>query len=228
MDLDQIGQQGQELNASVASRALNLEADSDLLKQYDPYSQKHLRNSRIAFVAGLFALGAAIKLIVGGSWIMGILLILLTGALWFGALAMKGLALGVAYQQGLLVPSVVVNTNPIRIVALAPLESSMSIPSLMGAKKMTIAHLPLHALKIGEKVPCVALFGGNEDGYYTNFEPRVIAWGIASREVIERAIEVIDGEEWAFLEAVKDRIPEGMKEYEVACFNEDYSFKDIR
>ncbi len=228
MDLDQIGQQGQELNNSVASRAINMEADDELLKQYDPYSQKHLRTSRITFFVGLLCLGAAIKMIAGGSWIIGILLILLTLGLWFAALATKGLALGIAYQQGLLVPSIVVNTNPIQIVVLAPLQGSDALPPLNGAKKITVTHLPLHEAKVGEKVPCVSLFGGNQGGYYTNFEPRVMSWGIGSKEAIERAISEIDEEEWEFLEAIKNAIPEGMKDHEVACFNMDYTFKEVR
>ncbi|MBA3390959.1 MAG: DUF3239 domain-containing protein, partial [Rubrobacter sp.] len=57
----------------------------------------------------------------------------------------------------MLVPAVVVSAGPIKIAALAPMNrtETENDTSDYGLKLLTIPHLPMHTLTIGNRVPCV-------------------------------------------------------------------------
>jgi len=86
----------------------------------------------------------------------------------------------------------------------------------------------MHLLTIGNRVPCVAMFSAaSKNGLYTNFEPRPVSLGFDNEEVIKRAIDVIDEEEWIFLDQVKHVVTE-MGDDQVAYFDATHTLIEVR
>jgi len=228
--MEQIGQEGKSINASHATRALNLEPNRALLKKYDMYAAKSDSASKKWLVAAVVSLAGTIGLFATGHWIWGIALLLLTAVFGFLFLMFRGLAIGGPYASGLLVPAVVVSAGPIKIAALAPMNrtETENDTSDYGLKLLTIPHLPMHTLTIGNRVPCVAMFSaGSRNGLYTNFEPRPVSWGFDDENVIKKAIDVIDEDEWTFLDTVKHVVTE-MSDDQVAYFDASHTLIEVR
>ncbi len=108
------------------------------------------------------------------------------------------------YQQGLLVSAMIAQTHPLKIVVAGCVNTNDEKPGIWGAKCMTVDQLPGHELRVGEKVPCAALFSGMMPfaGIYTDILPHPLVWGTDDKRIIQEATEAIDPEEWKRLEKI--------------------------
>jgi len=218
MNEDKIGKEGQMLNFSVASRAMNIEPDKDQIEQYDEYEAK---GNPIQYFFMLLTLVFAVLSIYGfktGHWILGIIGILITLFCAFSAYTFGNATLKkeIAYSDGLIIPAIVINTNPIEIIALANMSTEENQKPIYGCLKMQIKSLPNHKIVLDEKVPCVSLFGMEIKGYRRHFEPRPISWGFKDASLISKVINSIsadkqEGEfidEWTMLQSLKNEMKE--------------------
>jgi hypothetical protein len=200
----QIGEQGEPLNGSVASRAAAVEPDAERVRRYDEYPAVARRSMWRAFGRFMFflsaTLGVAMKL---HSWWAALPGALAFWHLWQWILQCVGRARpAVAYRQGLLVPAIVASVEPLRIVAMAEMQREEGQPTIWGLKRITCRELPGHLLKTGERVPCAALFG--MPLHFGSFvwglmEPHPLCWATGDRNVLARAEEAIDEAEWETL-----------------------------
>ncbi len=171
----EIGKTGKMLNLSTATYAMNIKPDEDQIKKFDEYRGKTntLKYTVIALVL-LFG-GLSAYLFQTGHWIFGSISVIITLLLLLFSLSIGNNS---AYESGLITPAIIIETNPIKIIALADMRSEEDQEKIiLGCKKMTLKNLPNHHIKIGEKVPCVSLFSMAHKGYRQNFEPRPISWG---------------------------------------------------
>jgi hypothetical protein len=186
----------------------------DHLKLHDEYPAARSPFFYVALFLMIAAACVTFALYKGGSWIWGTLALIIT--LLLGAFvrsyANPLLMKRVAYESGLLVPAILVNNEPLELIAMADMRAEEDRDAVFGCVKIKVNTLPNHQIKVGEKVPCVALFGMANGGYRRNFEPRPVAWGYKDANVIRQAIEsvAVDGapddtdfqDEWEMLHAL--------------------------
>lgn len=214
------------INFSVATRKAQFKADSELVKQFDMSVVAAGKRFKISLVIFILLLALTIYNFVTGHFWIGVISSIITIISVLITLVIRGLALGAVYESGLLVPAVITNTNPVEVTVLSDV-SATDDKSQLACKKIKLRTLPLHTISIGEKIPCVALFGGMSDGCYTNFDPRPLAWATANIEDITRNIGLIDNSEWDFLEIVKDKVPQ-MNSDQIAYFDENGNFQELK
>ncbi|MEZ0608364.1 DUF3239 domain-containing protein [Fibrella sp. WM1] len=199
-DNNKLGEGGQPMNFSQATRAANLDADRQLIKRYDQFQAKYVWLARITYAIGIGLLGLGVWLWQRdhGIWatvvgLLGLVVLLL------GYMLGQGAGSG-PYENGLLVPAIVTGTAPLTIAALANMQKDDSNePVLWGVLKIEVNALPLHTKQVGEQVPCVALFSGDNKGYWAQLEPRPLSWATANEQVIHDAMTMIEPDEWRAL-----------------------------
>lgn len=216
-DNNPIGSEGKSVNLSSASRAINIEPDLDQLKMHDEYPGKRSPLFYFTLLLTIAAVCGTFELYKSESWVWGTLLLIVSLILAFltKTYANPMLMKRIAYESGLLVPAIIINTTPLELIALADMRSSEELDPILGCIKVKVKTLPHHQIKVGEKVPCVALFGMAEKGYRRHFEPRPVAWGYRNANIIAQAIESITNDEmpdsdfqneWEMLYALADQM----------------------
>lgn len=120
----EIGEQGESLNFSSASRSANFRPDIDRIKQYDPYQKKYVRMTWIVFGLGLLTAGFALRLAATGHGIwagaVGVMVFVIS---FFGYMISRG-ANAAIYSSGLLIPARVTSLKPLQMVVMANMDTS--------------------------------------------------------------------------------------------------------
>lgn len=98
------------------------------------------------------------------------------------------------FEEGLLVPGIIINTNPLTLLVIAPLNAEEEVPMRYGCYRMQVEHLPFIEGELYEKVPCAAMFFYEEGAYYHSFLPYPLCWATSRSEEIEAAVCSLDGE----------------------------------
>ena len=197
-----IGDPGEFLNNSMASRAVNIEPNMRKVRQLDIYHQNYSKLLRGWGLAGLGLLAVGVALWYFHHQIWGSLFGVLALPVLFIASRLPQTLKGDAYRNGLLIPGIISNLNPLTITCLTDIRAGDdSDEVLWGVKEVVVPKLTVHPERLGEQVPCVSLFGEtNPQGdHYTNLEPRPLAWGTDDDRIIAQARQAIDEEEWFLL-----------------------------
>ncbi|MBC8084566.1 MAG: DUF3239 domain-containing protein, partial [Hymenobacter sp.] len=212
-----IGDPGEFLNASMATRAVNIKPDMRKVARLDVY-HKNYRSLLLGWgPAGLALLAGGLVLwrLQHPVW-GGILMALALPVLYIASRLPQTLK-GDAYRNGLLIPGIITSLNPLTIICLADVRTSNEDDEaepededateatrgkvVWGVKQVIIHQLTVQPESLGAQVPCVSLFGSTnaEGSYYTAFEPRPLAWGTDDARVIGQACQAIDDAEWLLL-----------------------------
>jgi hypothetical protein len=201
-----IGDPGEFLNDSIASRAVNIEPDMRKVRRLDIYHHNYRKLLRGWGLAGLGLLAVGVGLWYLGHPIWGSLFGVLALPVLFIASRLPQTLKGDAYRNGLLIPGIISNLNPLTITCLADVrtgddEEDETEGIVWGVKQVVVPQLTVHPKRLGEQVPCVSLFGETDaqGNQYTNFEPRPLAWGTDNISIINQARQAIDDEEWILL-----------------------------
>jgi hypothetical protein len=202
-----VGDPGEFLNNSVASRAVNIEPDMRKVRRLDIYHQKYSKLLRGWGLAGLVLLAIGVTLWYFQHPVWGSLFGVLALPVLFIASRLPQTLKGDAYRNGLLIPGIISNLNPLTITCLADVRTSGDDENdeaegiVWGVKQVVVPQLTVHPEQLGEQVPCVSLFGETDaDGeIYLNFEPRPLVWGTDDNSIIAQARQAIDDEEWELL-----------------------------
>jgi hypothetical protein len=211
----QIGDSGKFLNASMATRAVNIKPDMRKVARLDTY-HKSYRSLLIGWgLAGLALLAGGIVLWLLQHQVWGGFLIALALPVLYTASRFPQTLKGDAYRNGLLIPGIITNLTPLTLTCLTDVrtddEDDYQEPEdvaqnarggiVWGVRQVVIHQLSVQPERLGEQVPCVSLFGEtNDEGvFYTNFEPRPLAWGTDDAHVIEQARQAIEDAEWLLL-----------------------------
>jgi len=130
-----------------------------------------------------------------------------------------------AYKTGTLVPAIVSSIEPIQVIALVNVAIDVDgCNSLQwAAKRIKIRNLPIHRLRLGERVVCTATGTDRLDGIYTNFNLFLLAWATSSIAEIRCNENMIPLEEWEFLSKIVPHVPKHW-ETQMALFDHDGSF----
>lgn len=193
---------GKSFNFSRASRTSDVEVNRELMRKYDEQRAKFVKLGRRHLGLFLIMFSLSLKLYVDGLWLWGSLPMLIALFALFKWYVYRNASGSSAYTSGLLVPAVVVRTNPIELAALANVLCDDVGLEQIACKRFSVKNLPIHRIAEGERVPCMALFGGKEKGMWTNFEPRPLCWVTEDAEAIRRNIDRIEEREWNLLSKI--------------------------
>jgi hypothetical protein len=132
------------------------------------------------------------------------------------------------YENGLLAGAIISNESPLQITAVTEVQMSDDKPVCYGVKRFTLKELPEHAIRLGEKIPCAALFGAplGFAGVYGEFDIYPASWATNDKSLINKAIETIGGKEWATINILAKKAAERTDidiDKKIAYFNENLS-----
>ena len=197
MTTETIGEAGDVINNSMASSAMNIAPDVAQIEKYDTLKGPTTIIDYLVWVITALVAAGVIYLFLTGHWIIGALGVILTAfcAMVSYYTVTSTAAKQMTYEDGLLVPGMIVNLSPLEIIVLVNMCSSEDTPTTYGCKKIQVGSLPGHAIEVGEEVPCATLFLGSKDGCYQTFMPRPICWGYSDSEKIKSAAAAIFSEE---------------------------------
>jgi hypothetical protein len=201
-----VGDPGEFLNGSVATRAVNIDPNMQKVRRLDIF---HHRYQSLLYYWG----GMGVALLLAGSalcafhhLVWGGILLVLSLPIFFIASQLPQTLRGDAYRNGLLIPGIISSLSPLTLTCLADIrtgdEASADAPGIAwGVRQVIIKELTVQPARLGEQVPCVSLFGvtSQDEAYYTAFEPRPLAWGTDDGRLIEQARQAIEQEEWLLL-----------------------------
>ena len=227
-----IGDPGEFLNQSIASRAVNIDPDMHRVRRYDIYHKRYQSLLKSWGLTGLALLAAGIGLCWLEHPVWGGILIVVSLPVLFIAARLPQTLKGDAYRNGLLIPGIITSLSPLTITCVANVqtggdedeEETEPGQPLWGVREVVVVELPLHPAQLGEQVPCVSLFGETDEHgrYYTNFEPRPLAWGTDAAPVIEQARQAIEDDEWLLLPPLARAFAGSIKNDEgIAYFDAD-------
>ena len=222
-----IGEAGKSFNFSKASRSANINPDLERLKKYDIYREKSKKDKSRSLLWCLIFGGITASLAAKGYVWWSILpgVIMLFNLFW---LVMQLIASpAMAYSSGLLVPGLIVSVNPIKLLVLAEMQSDDDAPTCWGLKMLSLNDWPGTHPGIGDRVPCVSLFGGSHKGVWANMEPRPLIWGTDDQATLSDALYSIEDNEWEVLNQLKGNAMADPKiEEDVLYFNEDLTERE--
>ncbi|WP_035562316.1 DUF3239 domain-containing protein [Hymenobacter sp. IS2118] len=240
-----IGDPGEILNNSVATRAVNIEPDMRKVRRLDIYHRSYRKLLQGWGLTGVALLAAGVGLWYFQHQIWGGIVIALSLPVLFIAARLPQTLKGDAYRSGLLIPGIITSLSPLTLLCLTDArtssfdddeeeedetaETTAAGPVFWGVKQVVIEHLTMQPERLGEQVPCVSLFGETNEGgdFYLNFEPRPLAWGTDDARLIEQARQAIDNEEWLLLPVVAAAYAASEKnENEIAYF--DAALRPVR
>jgi hypothetical protein len=209
----EIGDRGKNVNDTYASRSMNTPPDEEHFKQFDEYNEWKFFFLLLFLSIGM--LGLTIYLFATGHWIWGILGVIVTSFLAVMPFASRYAIQEMAYEHGLIIPAIIINTNPIELLVMTSMDTYSGQIPILGVMKMKVKNLPNHTIALNEKVPCVSLFKGKKKGYHKKFIPRPISWGFKDASIISKTVKVISEEQpdnglfstdWEILYKLKDKI----------------------
>ena len=195
---------GSSFNFSRASRTSDVEVNKELMKKYDEQRAMLMRLSWRQFGLFLIMFSLSLKLYVDAHWVWGTLPMLIALFALFRFYMYRNAGGSSAYTSGLLVPAIIVRTNPVELVALADVCCDDTGEEQFAYKRFAVKSLPMHKVVEGERIPCMALFGGSTNGQWTNFEPRPLCWVTDDAAAIKRNIDRIEEREWDILSKITD------------------------
>ncbi|SOC28054.1 uncharacterized protein DUF3239 [Alloalcanivorax xenomutans] len=211
-DDSRVGQVGESWNDTFASRAMNMPPDPVHMETYDEYPSKFSPLFYVVIALAVFTGVCSFSLYRSGNT-SGWLILLVMTLLLLLVLRAFPRPVGhrdIAYENGLLIPAIVIETKPLTLLALADMRGQEDVDLVWGCLKLPVKQLPNHTIAIDEKVPCVSMFGMPENGYWSLFLPRPVAWGYSDPTLVKKVTESLtvddedDIDEWAVLQELKD------------------------
>jgi len=120
-------------------------------------------------------------------------------------LAAMGLAIFVAgriaeaSENAVLTPSVVVSASPLRLLALANMNTGASDEPILAMKLVEFSRIPRHSCEIGEVIPCVSVFRGDGLEKWDDFSPQPLSFATGDMAALQANTDLLDPGDIALL-----------------------------
>lgn len=113
--------------------------------------------------------------------------------------------LRLVYEEGVATPAIVTKTEPLTVYALGNLDYSGE-NQIYGLKWFELGKIPGHQLRVGERVPCAAMFDeSKERSQFRRFRIHPYCWATGRKEVLEEKILEIGEKEWELLKRAYEK-----------------------
>ncbi len=212
-----------------ASTKSGVHANPDRVREKDEIIRrvtKKRKNSAIYCILCLCLAGIAII----KSFIPAVIFILLAlFFLWRSWGRFSDEYLAEIYEEGLLVPGMIVKTQPLTILAIANMIAQDGADTVNGCYCLVVDELDGARKELYEKVPCSCFFRYEGGPYHSAFQPHPLYWGTADRQGIEAALRQVEEDnkensrdEWEVLREIAERFPE-MENEDIILLDENYN-----
>lgn len=133
------------------------------------------------------------------------------------------------YEEGLLVPGMVVNTQPLTVLAIANLVAHGGVPVVNACYNLVVKDLDGAKKELYEKIPCSCFFCYEGGSYHSNFDPHPLYWGTGDQQEIDRALRQVEEDnkensqdEWEVLKRIARQYPD-LGNGEMILLDENYA-----
>lgn len=208
-----------------------IQADADWIKKYDEVIKDMGKIYNKCLAVGLLFLAAAAHAFFWNKIVMAVLLIpaLLLLFLFTRKPRWTKEERKEVYEEGLLVPGMIVKTNPLTVMAIANLSASdEDIPARYGIYNLKVKKLVGAKGQLYEKIPCSCFFRYEGGDYHVSFQPHPLFWGTRDLQDIARALSVLEEEnydnetdEWEVIKKTAAEFP-NLKDGEIVLLDENY------
>ena len=110
------------------------------------------------------------------------------------------------YKDSKVIPAIIYNTNPLTLIALAPLwtDDNYAIKRF-GCQKFEIKELPFHVIREKERIPCcVEYFVSDNSSYYSNFKIYPLCFATENSNEIQNNIDLINKDNPSYFEILEN------------------------
>ncbi|MDE5717555.1 MAG: DUF3239 domain-containing protein [Lachnospiraceae bacterium] len=201
-----------QFEASVKS---GIRADVSRIRQKDEIIRSVVKKRKKSAVTCVcFVCLAGISLLK--SWILAIIFILLAlFFLWRAAGKFSDEYLREMYEEGLLVPGMIVKTEPLTILAIANMVAHDGAATVSGCYCLEVKALDGAEKTLYEKIPCSCFFCYEGGDYHSSFQPHPLYWGTADPLAIADALRQVEADntensrdEWEVLKEIAQKFPD--------------------
>ncbi len=133
------------------------------------------------------------------------------------------------YEEGLLVPGMVVNTQPLTVLAIANMVAHDGVPVVNACYHLVVTELDGAKKELYEKIPCSCFFCYEAGSYHSNFDPHPLYWGTDNQQEIEAALRQVEEDnkqnsqdEWEVLKRIAKQFPT-LANGEMILLDENYA-----
>ena len=119
------------------------------------------------------------------------------------------------YEEGLLVPGMIVKTEPLTIMAIANMAAHEGVADVNGCYCLEVKALDGAKKELFEKIPCSCFFCYEGGEYHSSFQPHPLYWGTTDLQAIEEALRQVEEDnkensrdEWEVLKEVAKQFPD--------------------
>ena len=150
------------------------------------------------------------------SWIPTVICLLLAlFFLWRAVGKFSDEYLREMYEEGLLVPGMIVKTEPLTIMAIANMTVQDGAATVNGCYCLEVKELDGAQKILFEKIPCSCFFCYEGGDYHSSFQPHPLYWGTADQQSIQEALRQVEEDnkenarnEWEVLQEVARQFPD--------------------
>lgn len=201
-----------QFEASVKS---GIHADVSRIRQKDEIIKAVVKKRRSsAIICVCFLCMAGISLFK--SWIPAVICFLLAlFFLWRAVGKFSDEYLREMYEEGLLVPGMIVKTEPLTIMAIANMTARDGAATVNGCYCLEVKELDGAQKILFEKIPCSCFFCYEGGDYHSSFQPHPLYWGTADQQSIQEALRQVEEDnkentrdEWEVLKEVARQFPD--------------------
>ena len=212
-----------------ASTKSGIQPDVSRIKTHDEIIGAVLRqrkSSKIICAACICGLAVFLYLKL---WIAaGIVGLLVLFFLWRGTGKISEDYMKEVYEEGLLVPGMIVKTQPLTILAIANLTAQDGAETINGCYNLVVKELDGARKELYEKVPCSCFFRYEGGSHHSAFQPHPLYWGTANGQEIASALRQTEEDnkenardEWEVLKEIAEKFPD-LKNGEIILLDKDY------
>lgn len=201
-----------QFEASVKS---GIHADVSRIRQKDEIIKAVVKKRRSsAIICVCFLCMAGISLFK--SWIPAVICFLLAlFFLWRAVGKFSDEYLREMYEEGLLVPGMIVKTEPLTIMAIANMTARDGAATVNGCYCLEVKELDGAQKILFEKIPCSCFFCYEGGDYHSSFQPHPLYWGTADQQSVQEALRQVEEDnkentkdEWEVLKEVARQFPD--------------------
>lgn len=132
------------------------------------------------------------------------------------------------YEEGLLVPGMVVKTQPLTIMAVANMVAHDGAATVNGCLNLIVKDLPGANRELYEKIPCSCFFTYEQGNYHSSFSPHPLYWGTSDQHEIAMALRQAESDnkensqdEWEVIKHLAEQFP-SLENKEIILLDENY------
>lgn len=148
--------------------------------------------------------------------------------LWRGTGKIPDSYLNEIYEEGLLVPGIIVKTQPLAVMAIANLTAHDGGETINGCYNLVVKNIDGAKKELYEKIPCSCFFSYSNGFYHSSFEPHPLYWGTSNKDEINAALMAAEEsnkentqDEWEVLKRIANQFPD-LKNGEIILLDDNY------